>query len=677
MKIKSLRFSGFRGARETVSLDFPPGFMVITGRNGSGKTTVCDAIEFSLTGCLRGPPDKKEKGENFADYVWWRGDPKADEEFVALTLVDDNGTQHVIHRTPTSESGTEVLTLLYDGDVALDNPVQQIARTLLLRDEEITRLSVHLKETERFDLVRAGLGTADFTLAEEKSREVQRLLKKQNESALDEYDKARELVARQTSELSELRSLAAEAQDISEAKATIRELTSFGEGEDLILATKEVVANCRYKADAFARIFRRIQELIDRRNQIASEEYLQRVKALESQTNETRGALRNAEAKLDEVRDAFQSAQDLSPESASFAMLLKHGEGLGLQKGACPLCGKRLAQHEFESHLAELKSLLQTRDARIQDLTTKVAETETHVRSLRTQEARLIAEHDSLTHASGQIEDEFAVFQQEVLGLGTELPSLSEQTLSVLRERIEESREKASRLEKALAALEVSRLVDKINDVEGGLRIASGRVELATRRLRKLSSASNLTKEALNTIRRTRGELIERRLAELEPLMIELYQRLRPHVDWHEVRYRLRGDVRRMLSFEVGGGLNPSFMFSSGQCRAAGLAFLLALHLSRKWCKLDTLVLDDPVQHIDDYRALQLVEVLSAIRRSDRQVICTVEDRSLASLLARRLRSNEADSGSVISMVYSSEQGAHVGTQRFVQPMARRVLVGA
>src|SRR5205823_9206237 len=84
---------------------------------------------------------------------------------------------------------------------------------------------------------------------------------------------------------------------------------------------------------------------------------------------------------------------------------------------------------------------------------------------------------------------------------------------------------------------------------------------------------------------------------------------------------------------------NPQFLFSSGQRRATGLAFLLAVHLSRPWCIWRSLLLDDPVQHIDDYRALNLVEVLSAIRRTGRQVIVAVEDPALADVLCRRLRS--------------------------------------
>jgi recombinational DNA repair ATPase RecF len=131
--------------------------------------------------------------------------------------------------------------------------------------------------------------------------------------------------------------------------------------------------------------------------------------------------------------------------------------------------------------------------------------------------------------------------------------------------------------------------------------------------------------------------------------------------------YLIRGDVRRFLSLRVGDELNPKFMFSTGQRRATGLAFLLAVHLSRSWCSLDSLILDDPVQHIDDYRALHLVEVLHAIRRTGRQLVCTVEDEALALLLCRRLRGAEGEDGAMFKMHYVPNSGVTVTkTERFV-----------
>jgi len=160
-------------------------------------------------------------------------------------------------------------------------------------------------------------------------------------------------------------------------------------------------------------------------------------------------------------------------------------------------------------------------------------------------------------------------------------------------------------------------------------------------------------------------------------LIEELYKRLRPHVEWTSIRYRLRGDVRRLLSFEVGDGLNPSFVFSSGQRRAAGLAFLLAVHLSRPWCELNTLILDDPVQHVDDFRALNLTEVLSAIRKAGRQIVCCIEDEALGQLLCRRLGSSDERDGGVAEMHYDLEGGVVVKSFVPVGRLQSEILVPA
>jgi chromosome segregation protein len=79
-------------------------------------------------------------------------------------------------------------------------------------------------------------------------------------------------------------------------------------------------------------------------------------------------------------------------------------------------------------------------------------------------------------------------------------------------------------------------------------------------------------------------------VAEDRLLLNELYQRLRPHTNWRSIEYSIRGDVRRFLNLKVGESLNPQFVFSSGQRRAAGLAFLLSVYLSRPWSRWNTLV---------------------------------------------------------------------------------------
>ena len=169
---------------------------------------------------------------------------------------------------------------------------------------------------------------------------------------------------------------------------------------------------------------------------------------------------------------------------------------------------------------------------------------------------------------------------------------------------------------------------------------------------------------------------MDERLASISPLLTELYYRLRPHRYWRSIDYMIRGDVRRFLSLRVGEGLNPQFVFSSGERRAAGLAFLLTVSLSRPWCRWQTLVLDDPVQHVDDFRALHLIEVLSALRKGGRQIICAVEDPQLADLLCRRLRSTPEAPGAHVELD-SDGNGARVASRSSIPPLPGSALLSA
>ena len=89
---------------------------------------------------------------------------------------------------------------------------------------------------------------------------------------------------------------------------------------------------------------------------------------------------------------------------------------------------------------------------------------------------------------------------------------------------------------------------------------------------------------------------------------------------------------------------------------------MVAAYLSTGWSKLRCLLLDDPVQHIDDYRSLHLVELLASVSKDNRQIICTAEDAALADLFARRLRGVAPGPGALVEMEYQAERGVMVKT---------------
>src|SRR5262245_19742636 len=96
MKLAFLELSGFRGFRDKVRFELPSGFSVIAGRNGAGKSTVFDAIDFVLTGTISKFHVTSAKGGGLQDHIWWVGDGTPESHYVSLGLVSDEGRLIVI-----------------------------------------------------------------------------------------------------------------------------------------------------------------------------------------------------------------------------------------------------------------------------------------------------------------------------------------------------------------------------------------------------------------------------------------------------------------------------------------------------------------------------------------------------------------------------------------------------
>jgi hypothetical protein len=199
---------------------------------------------------------------------------------------------------------------------------------------------------------------------------------------------------------------------------------------------------------------------------------------------------------------------------------------------------------------------------------------------------------------------------------------------------LRESLDAARRDLRILETLSLSAELERAQRAESDAKNRLLRIQERFGRARKAEATAQALHDAA---RRAAAETLDSRLDRVLPLMSELYRRLRPHPIWTDIEYSIRGDVRRFLTLQVGEELNPQFLFSSGQRRATGLAFLLSVNLSLAWSRWKSILFDDPVQHIDDFRTVHLAEIGAQLVASGRQIICAVEDGALADLLCRRL----------------------------------------
>lgn len=88
MRLDFVEICGFRGFRDVARITFGRGFTVITGRNGVGKSTVCDAVEFAITGSIDKYSVEKAAKESLSDYLWWRGEGVPEAHYVIASFVE-------------------------------------------------------------------------------------------------------------------------------------------------------------------------------------------------------------------------------------------------------------------------------------------------------------------------------------------------------------------------------------------------------------------------------------------------------------------------------------------------------------------------------------------------------------------------------------------------------------
>lgn len=675
MKISYIEFQGFRGFRDRTRVDIPTGFAVISGRNGVGKSTICDAIEFGLTGQLSKYHVDQTGRESTNDYLWWLGENEPEEQWVEVGIADDEKTYSIrrSRRDGIQNTPPGIEKLLVSQNALPENAIDNLIRTTILRDEWITTWSLDLKSEERFRFVQEALGvTGDRHLIDRADT----ILKKAaglSSEANQNFEDSRDRIQAAITERADHQSKAASAthtEEIDEIFLKYQISAPENLAERLTLANQlleDMKISSKMVSDALE-LSNANRELLNEFTNEILEERVDKETEIESDISAEHS---DAIIALGEAEAEVASSRSVDHLADSLASIIEHGEMVGLQEGHCPLCDAARTQGEFASaisearqrlsHLEQKKALADRLRAEAQNQieVLEIARTETLERR-----AKLARELVKAREIDKSINDTFETY-------GVRASSVHTQNVEPF---LQQTRERIIELELLTAKLNSSRAVERILVAEKKietLRASSGSLERQKFRAQRSLDRSKELKKTLNS---TINEMVDERLWALSPLLSDLYGRLRPHIEWQDIDYKIRGDVRRALNLTVGQDLNPQFMFSSGQRRALGLAFLIAVHLSRPWCNLQTLILDDPVQHIDDYRALNLVEILSNIAKQGRQVLVTIESNELADMICRKLQGSSENPGKHIKVDLSPNGGGTIANEEILETMPRRVL---
>lgn len=665
MRLGYVHVCGFRGYRKPLRIDFADGFTVIEGRNGVGKSTICDAVEFALTGTIGKYLEAKADGESVADYIWWSGEgPAPDEHYVEVGFRDGEEC-FVIRREQIADfdeaSLLAVVDRLCDATMRPKNPLAQLCRASIIRDEHIAALSLDLSESERFTLLRDAIGATDADEWVERGRQLVALARKRRDAAAAEAETASREVSQAAKRIDELRAAIAEEAAVAGAIGRLQNFTGSTAAADSIAEVARL---------ALAERVRRADEL--RALRAGWADYESTKAGLADLTAAAEGvdrALGEAQAALQllPVADLEAGSKATSQRARDLVTLVDLGRHLGLNDGNCPLCASGLSHEKFARGIAAAEELARLLDASAVEQEAlenrrRVAEADVAARTAAARWARteLVGAQQAVEAFEVRLDLARFAHDQAHHAIDAEFERLGAE-LAQMREdlRIVETLKTNIALERAVGAEQAARIAyAKMQERLGVARLGEQRAQ------------------ALHDgARRAAGETLNQRLDRVLPLMTELFRRLRPHPLWTNIDYKIRGDVRRFLKLQVGDELNPQFIFSSGQRRATGLAFLLSVNLSLAWSRWRTIVLDDPVQHVDDFRSVHLAEVMAQLVSAGRQIVCVVEDPALADHLCRRLPVLAPGDGVRVSLGTDADGALSMHEHRQLLPMAAATLV--
>jgi len=572
MKLEFVEIEGFRGFRQRARFEIPPGFLVIAGRNGVGKSTILDAIDFALTGSINKYDVEKAKGGGLQEHIWWLGEGHAEKHYVSVGFIDDLGDHFIVTRSRDkhdAEGLTEILSRLYDTQVTGDHNADGIALmdTTLIRDEIISASSLDLPGQQRFNTVKAAIGSIvgpDYTertgkiFAEAKAV----LTEEQNKLKSQQAELGRLLA-----QLTEARTEATQSSDVAEALKLVAEAAPNSGDKTSAAEVRGIVADRRSALASFNRARARSAEMSTQRDRVRSDGFKQEVSAAEAQQRQA-DILRTANLqRVDLAQRLVETEQQSDVQGAHFAALLEHGSALGLQAGHCPLCDAVRTDAQFAAALTAIRTRLAGRAERLTAAKKALTDAQAELRSNQATLANATASLDGLRAELAALDAADLALRKDYNDAGFADVPIDDPKLAEIRAATEQQR--VVSLERAALILGASTAVERVSSLEGQI---ARRREQIDRTLAIISDAENaleLARQIDAAAKSLSNEILVEQFETVMPLLKELYQRLRPHTDWAEIDADFGGKVRGSLNFSVGEGRNPQFLFSSGQRRAA------------------------------------------------------------------------------------------------------------
>ena len=656
--IQQLRVESFRGFRDHREFDLSASAVIITGPNGTGKTSFFDALQWCFIGSLQRLEDLRSRRsvEHIVNQYRLGRKAAVEVELLVNSLPvtvrrsgDHAGSTLELRRPgfettfgPEAEAALRDL-LLPDTDLALESALT----TSGLMQQDVMRSVLEAKAADRYRHISTVLGLSRLEEFEEAARSIAREAGVREANARAERDRIAQLLHQTRERLAAARSRLESAPQVEAIRQEIRSLLDStpslisGPLASVNLETQEEVralANQFGTAiDAVERLGTLSRRALSLRSTLTKEPTEADLTALRAEVDEAESQLATLITQVASTETRLVAARSAANELAQLAVL-----AIPLLADECPVCGQSIDPTHVEAELRERAGSTETIVVLQEDLATQ--------QEVRDAAAERASASRAVLEAAELQGEQWAEFRSAATEAEALLQPLRSGDL-VVRTAATTLDEFAQASDTLLDYLQSRRrrLLEFLNAFE---QLADrGAVERATAETRSLELAlatndASLEEESARSGRlqslaehavTARVEVTERRVKAVQPLVANIFQRLDPHPAFKTIEFELdtyyrRGTTSPLVRDVVEDvSADPLVVFSTSQANIVALSYFIAMSLSAGRRGLPFLLLDDPVQSMDDVNVLGFADLCRHLQ-SRRQLIVSTHERRFAGL---------------------------------------------